>query len=235
MSEHWPVTLRSEDLVLRPLRMRDRKRWIRVRAENKDWLNSWEATLPQVPGEDSSQKLPSFYDMVRWHSREGRQGRSYSMAIWHKNGQGSNLIGQITMGGVIYGAMRAVPKAQLETGAAYGMSQRQVFWRILVPQMWVYALPGLGNIWILLIKATPLLFLLGIEDIVYWARELGGTKTAKFTDYPHGDYRMWYFFALLVFYLAFTKLSESVQTRLMRRLNKGQATLGGQAQARGSA
>jgi polar amino acid transport system permease protein len=136
---------------------------------------------------------------------------------------------------VIYGAMRAVPKAQLETGAAYGMTQSQVFWRILVPQMWVYALPGLGNIWILLIKATPLLFLLGIEDIVYWARELGGTKTAKFTDYPHGDYRMWYFFALLVFYLAFTKLSENVQTRLMRRLNKGQATLGGQAQARGSA
>ena len=114
------------------------------------------------------------------------------------------------------------------------MTQSQVFWRILVPQMWVYALPGLGNIWILLIKATPLLFLLGIEDIVYWARELGGTKTARFTDYPHGDYRMWYFFALLVFYLAFTKLSENVQTRLMRRLNKGQATLGGQAQARGS-
>ncbi|MGB1513003.1 MAG: ABC transporter permease subunit [Paracoccaceae bacterium] len=50
---------------------------------------------------------------------------------------------------VIYGAMRAVPKAQLETGAAYGMTQSQVFWRILVPQMWVYALPGLGNIWIL--------------------------------------------------------------------------------------
>ena len=106
MSEHWPVTLRSEDLVLRPLRMRDRKRWIRVRAENKDWLNSWEATLPQVPGETTSQKLPSFYEMVSWHRREGRQGRSYSLAIWHENGQGSNLIGQITMGGVMYGAMR---------------------------------------------------------------------------------------------------------------------------------
>jgi len=86
--------------------MRDRKRWIRVRAENKDWLNSWEATLPQVPGEDSSQKLPSFYEMVSWHRREGRQGRSYSLAIWHENRQGSNLIGQITMGGVMEGAMR---------------------------------------------------------------------------------------------------------------------------------
>ena len=77
-------------------------------------------------------------------------------------------------GNVLYGAMRAVPHAQLETGAAYGMSRVQVFWRILVPQMWIYALPGLGNIWLILIKATPLLFLLGIQDIVYWARELGG-------------------------------------------------------------
>lgn len=130
---------------------------------------------------------------------------------------------------VLFGGMRAVPHAQLETAAAYGMSRRQTFWRILVPQMWVYALPGLSNLWMVLIKATPLLFLLGIEDIVYWARELGGTKTSKFTSYPHGDWRMWYFLFLLVFYLSFTKVSEVVLERLMRRLNKGQATAGGEA------
>ncbi|HAV59083.1 MAG TPA: ABC transporter permease, partial [Planktomarina temperata] len=102
----------------------------------------------------------------------------------------------------------------------------QVFWRILVPQMWVYALPGLSNLWMVLIKATPLLFLLGVEDIVYWARELGGTKQAKFSDYPHGDWRMQYFLFLLVFYLAFTKLSEVVLERVMKRLTHGQGTLG---------
>jgi polar amino acid transport system permease protein len=78
---------------------------------------------------------------------------------------------------VLFGAMRAVPRAQMETAEAYGMTQRQAFWRILVPQMWVYALPGLSNLWMILIKATPLLFLLGVEDIVYWARELGGSKS----------------------------------------------------------
>ncbi len=131
---------------------------------------------------------------------------------------------------VLYGAMRAVPRTQLETAEAYGMNRRQTFWRIMVPQMWVYALPGLSNLWMVLIKATPLLFLLGVEDIVYWARELGGSKTARFTDYPHGDWRMWYFFALLVFYLAFTKVSEVVLDRIMARLTKGQATAGGEAQ-----
>jgi polar amino acid transport system permease protein len=92
--------------------------------------------------------------------------------------------------------------------------------------MWVYALPGLSNLWMVLIKATPMLFLLGVEDVVYWARELGGTKQAKFSDYPHGDWRMQYFLFLLVFYLAFTKLSEVVLERVMQRLTHGQGTLG---------
>jgi polar amino acid transport system permease protein len=132
---------------------------------------------------------------------------------------------------VLYGAMGAVPRAQLETAEAYGMSRRQSFWRILVPQMWVYALPGLSNLWQILVKATPLLFLLGVEDIVYWARELGGSKTSTF-DYPHPDWRLYYFLGLLVFYLALTSLSERVFKRLMTRLSHGQATMAGESQRR---
>ncbi|MDA9249722.1 ABC transporter permease subunit [bacterium] len=138
-------------------------------------------------------------------------------------------------GNVLFGAMKAVPRAQVETAESYGMTRRQTFWRIIVPQMWVYALPGLGNLWMVLIKATPLLFLLGVEDIVYWARELGATKTPRFTAYPHGDWRMWYFLALLVFYLAFTRVSEIALDRAMRRLTRGQATSGGEAQGKGLA
>ncbi len=136
---------------------------------------------------------------------------------------------------VLFGAMRAVPRSQLETAEAYGMSGRQTFWRILVPQMWVFALPGLSNLWMVLIKATPLLFLLGVEDIVYWARELGGTANPRFTDYPHGDWRMWYFLVLLVFYLGFTRVSEIVLERLMQKLTHGQATVGGEAQRKAAA
>ena len=130
---------------------------------------------------------------------------------------------------VLYGAMQAVPKAQLETGESFGMSQRQVFHRILVPQMWVYALPGLSNLWMILIKATPLLFLLGVQDIVYWARELGGSKTSAFA-FPHPDWRLYYFLGLLVFYLCMTRVSEIVLGRLTQRLTRGQATLAGDAQ-----
>lgn len=135
---------------------------------------------------------------------------------------------------VLYGAMQAVPRAQLETAEAYGMSQRQVNRRILIPQMWSYAIPGLSNLWMILIKATPLLFLLGIEDIVYWARELGGAKTSAF-NYPHPDWRLYYFLGILVFYLAMTWGSEKILARLTRRLSAGQATMGGEALRKGAA
>lgn len=129
---------------------------------------------------------------------------------------------------VLYGAMQAVPRAQLETAEAYGMSPRQVTRRVLIPQMWTYALPGLTNLWMILIKATPLLFLLGVEDIVYWARELGGSKTSAFS-YPHPDWRIYYFLAILVFYLLMTWGSERVFDRIRRRLSRGQATAAGEA------
>jgi polar amino acid transport system permease protein len=125
------------------------------------------------------------------------------------------------------GAMRAVPKAQIETAEAYGMTKGQAFRRVLLPQMWIFALPGLSNLWMILVKATPLLFLLGIQDIVYWARELGGAKTSFYT-YPHPDWRLWYFLVVLVFYLAVTAVSERGFGWLMNRMSIGQDTAGGE-------
>ena len=135
---------------------------------------------------------------------------------------------------VLSGAMRAVPRAQIETAEAYGMTRRQTTRRVLLPQMWTYALPGLSNLWMILIKATPLLFLLGVEDVVYWARELGGSKTSAYA-YPHGDWRLWYFLGLLAFYLLLTKISEVVLGRLSRRLSRGQATAAGERMRRAAA
>ena len=127
----------------------------------------------------------------------------------------------------LHGAMQAVPRAQIETAEAYGMTRGQVFRRIILPQMWVYALPGLSNVWMILTKATPLLFLLGIRDIVFWARELGGEKTSLFTS-PHPDWRVWYFLVLLLFYLGLTWVSERAFARLGRHLSRGQATAEGE-------
>ena len=101
MSAHWPVVLRDQEIYLQPLRFRDRAQWNRVRAENREWLSPWEATIPPI-SEESYRELPSYFEMVKILNHEARAGRSMSFAIW----QGGNLIGQISLGGIIYGAMR---------------------------------------------------------------------------------------------------------------------------------
>lgn len=172
--------------------------------------------------------------------QEAKVPLSSAAAIWHQAyGFGLAVFTFALVFGafaanVLYGAMEAVPRAQLETAEAYGLSQRQVFRRVLMPQMWTFALPGLSNLWMILIKATPLLFLLGVQDIVYWARELGGAKTQAY-EYPHPDWRLYYFLGLLVFYLAMTKLSEIVLGRLTTRLSRGQATMAGDAMRKAAA
>lgn len=124
---------------------------------------------------------------------------------------------------ILYGALAAVPRGQIEAAEAIGMRSRQTLLHVLLPQMWIFALPGLSNLWQILIKATPLLFLLGIEDIVYWARELGGSKTSAY-QYAHGDWRIWYFGVLLIFYLGLTSISNRFFEHLNRRLTRAQAT-----------
>ena len=101
MKSSWPIEIKGHEIVLHPLRFRDRAQWNRVRAENRDWLSPWEATIPKS-GEESYMQLPSCFEMVKILNTEARNGRSFSFAIWHQ----SQLIGQITLGGVMYGAMR---------------------------------------------------------------------------------------------------------------------------------
>jgi polar amino acid transport system permease protein len=169
-------------------------------------------------------KIPTGQAAQIWHEMYGFALAVFTFAI---------VFGAFAAN-VLTGAMAAVPRTQLETAESYGMTPRQVFRRILVPQMWVFALPGLSNLWMILIKATPLLFLLGVQDIVYWAKELGGAKTSAF-DYPHPDWRLYYFLGLLVFYLCMTRVSEVALGRLTARLTRGQATMAGEAQRKAAA
>lgn len=122
---------------------------------------------------------------------------------------------------VIHGAMGAVPKGQLEAAAAYGFSKRQVFWHFQVRQMWVYALPGLSNVWMLLLKATSLLSLLQIADIVLWAERLGAPNYFARVGPIHPDWRWKYYLALFVFYIIMTMLSERFFKRLQAKASRG--------------
>lgn len=122
---------------------------------------------------------------------------------------------------VIHGAMGAVSKGQLEAAQAYGFSKRQIFWRFHVRQMWVYALPGLSNVWMLLLKATSLLSLLQIADVVLWADRLGAPNYFARVGLVHPDWRWKYYFVLFVFYILMAMASEWFFGKLQARASRG--------------
>lgn len=127
---------------------------------------------------------------------------------------------------VIFGALKSVPQGQLEAARAFGMSRWQVLWRVHIRQMWVYALPGLSNCWLLLIKATSLLSLLQISDIVRGASLLGAPNFSRSAGVIHGDWRWGYYLALLLFYIIVTYISEKGFAALTRWASRGMAVAG---------
>lgn len=98
------------------------------------------------------------------------------------------IAGVLTLG-VIYGAymsetfrgaILAIPAGQAEAAQAFGMSRRHVFFRIILPQMVRYALPGFSNNWLVLIKATALVSLIGLHDMTYLAKQASAATRQPF-------------------------------------------------------
>jgi arginine/ornithine transport system permease protein len=81
------------------------------------------------------------------------------------------------------GAFMAIPKGQSEAGAAYGMSGIKVFFRILVPQMIRFAIPGFTNNWLVLTKATALISVVGLQDMMFKAKSAADATREPFTFY----------------------------------------------------
>lgn len=99
------------------------------------------------------------------------------------------VAGTLTIG-FIYGAymtetfrggILAVSRGEIEAGYAFGMTAKQVFFRITLPAMVRHALPGFGNNWMVLAKATALVSVIGLHDMVYNANQAGGTTRQPFT------------------------------------------------------
>lgn len=109
------------------------------------------------------------------------------------------------------GAFLAVPKGQLEAARAFGMRPFLVFRRVLFPQMMRFALPGLGNNWQVILKATALVSIIGLTDVVKIAQSAGDAT-----------FRTFYFISIAgAVYLALTVISNGVLYFLERKYMTG--------------
>ena len=109
------------------------------------------------------------------------------------------------------GAILAIPRGQIEAGISIGMSRPLLFRRIVWPQMVRYALPGFGNNWLVQLKTTALVSVIGLQDLVYNAFAAGRSTDALFT----------FMAAAFVIYLGLTALSDLGLRALERRYSRG--------------
>jgi His/Glu/Gln/Arg/opine family amino acid ABC transporter permease subunit len=112
---------------------------------------------------------------------------------------------------VFRGAYLAVPKGQIEAAKACGMNDILTFRRITLPQMWRFALPGLGNVWMVLIKATALISVIQLPELMRNADIAARATRKPFTC----------FFAASLFYLAITVVSNLFQKWAESKANRG--------------
>ena len=112
---------------------------------------------------------------------------------------------------VMRGAYRAVPAGEIEAAIACGMSRLTMFRRIVAPLVLRHALPGLGNVWQLVLKESALISVTGLVEIVRQAQIGAGSTGQPFT----------FFFAAAVLYLAISSLSTWLLQWAERRFTLG--------------
>ncbi|MDH3389233.1 MAG: ABC transporter permease [Gammaproteobacteria bacterium] len=109
------------------------------------------------------------------------------------------------------GAILAIPRGQIEAGVACGMNKYLIFRRIIGPQMVRYALPGFSNNWLVQIKSTALVSVIGLQDVVYNGFVAGRSTRLLFT----------FMFAVLMVYLVLTAISDFGLRWLDKKYSKG--------------
>jgi polar amino acid transport system permease protein len=110
-------------------------------------------------------------------------------------------------------AINAIPRGQIEAALSLGLTPRQTFRRVVLPQLLRVALPGLSNIWTILLKDTSLISTLAVMDLLRAASE-----ASRYTRAP-----MLFYCVAAGMYLIITIASGQVQSYLERRSNRAYA------------
>ena len=112
---------------------------------------------------------------------------------------------------IFRGAILSVPKGQIDAAQAFALTSAQIYRRIILPQAWRIALPGLGNMTLALMKNTALVSVIGLDELM--------RKTSMATAITHQPF-VFYFTASLI-YLSLTIFTSIAMHFLERRTARG--------------
>ncbi|MCZ4288812.1 ABC transporter permease [Hoeflea alexandrii] len=110
---------------------------------------------------------------------------------------------------VLSSAFKAIPKGQYEAGYALGLRPGKTMRLIILPQLVRIALPGLGNLWMILIKDTALISVIGLGDTL---RQTGiAAKVTKEAFFFYGIACLLFLTLAMASSVVFSKIETRVQ------------------------
>lgn len=111
---------------------------------------------------------------------------------------------------IIRGAVQSIPSGHLEAARAFGCPRRMIVQRIVLPEMLPYALGGLSNLWLILIKDSALISVVGYNELLFTTKQAAGSTR---------EYLLFYL-AVAAVYLLITLLSNLLFSRFDRRISR---------------
>lgn len=117
---------------------------------------------------------------------------------------------------IFRGAIVAIPRGHIEAADAFGMSRVQRFRRIILPEMLPNALGGMSNIWLILVKDTALVSVVGFQELFFTTQQAAASTRSYFLFYA----------AAGAIYLVMTMGSNGVFNRIERHVRRGQPGVG---------
>ncbi len=116
------------------------------------------------------------------------------------------------MAEIIRAGLMSVDPAQRETAEAFGMSKRQILFRVLLPQAMRAIVPPTGNQVISMIKATAMVSIIAMDDLLYSVQAI---YNQNFQIIP-------LLIVAVIWYLVITSVLTFVQARIEKRFAKGE-------------
>ncbi len=130
---------------------------------------------------------------------------------------GLAIVYSVYVGEAIRGAVINTDRGQFDAAKALGLRRWMMWFYIILPQVFRLALPGLTNIWMVVLKDTALISMVGLSDLVRVADVAAAVTKQPFIFYLFVGFA----------YIVFSSATMLIARQIEKRVNRGQQLAGG--------